>query len=213
MCDPRRICLLMKRLSIFGSIVLIAAGGFAQAPRKPGLYAVFNTSMGTITAQLYEKDTPNTVKSFVGLATGTKAWIDPETRKLVKRPLYTNITFHRVVSGEMIQAGDPTGRGTHNCGFTIMDEFLPGLRFDRAGKLAMANTGNPDSGGCQFFITVGPMSQWSGKYAIFGQVVEGMDVVEKINQAPAHDDKPVTPVKLISVTIEREGPARGAKKR
>jgi cyclophilin family peptidyl-prolyl cis-trans isomerase len=202
----------MKQLSIFVSIILIAAGGFGQTPRKPGLYAVFNTSMGTITAQLYEKETPNTVKSFVGLATGTKAWIDPETRQPVKRPLYTNITFHRVVSGEMIQAGDPTGRGTHNCGFTIMDEFLPGLRFDRAGKLAMANTGNPDSGGCQFFITVGPMAQWSGKYAIFGQVVAGMDVVEKINHAPAHDEKLVTPVKLIGVTIEREGPAPGAKK-
>jgi peptidyl-prolyl cis-trans isomerase A (cyclophilin A) len=213
MCDPTRIWLLMKWLSIFPWIVLLASAGFGQGPRKPGLYVVFNTSMGTITAQLYEKDTPNTVKSFVGLATGTKAWIDPETRQPVRRPLYTNITFHRVVAGEMIQAGDPTGRGTHNCGFTITDEFLPGLRFDRAGKLAMANTGSPDSGGCQFFITVGPMPQWSGKYAIFGQVVEGMEVVEKINHAPAHDDKPVTPVKLIGVTIEREGPAPGAKKK
>ena len=71
----------------------------------------------------------------------------------MKRPLYQNITFHRVVPHDMIQAGDPTGLGTHNCGFTIRDEFLPGLRFDRAGRLAMANTGNPDSGGCQFFIT------------------------------------------------------------
>src|ERR1039457_7377464 len=148
MCDPRRICLLMKRLSIFGSIVLIAAGGFAQAPRKPGLYAVFNTSMGTITAQLYEKDPPNTVKSFVGLATGTKAWIDPETHKLVKRPLYTNITFHRVVSGEMIQAGDPTGRGTHNCGFTIRGEILPRLRVERGREVAPAHTGQPAPGGC-----------------------------------------------------------------
>jgi len=202
----------MKRLSIFVFNTLIATGGFCQTPRKPGLYAVFNTSMGTITAQLYDKDTPNTVKSFVGLATGTKAWMDPETHKAVKRPLYSNITFHRVVSGEMIQAGDPTGKGTHNCGFTIMDEYLPGLRFDRAGKLAMANTGNPDSGGCQFFITVGPMPQWSGKYVVFGQVVAGMDVVERINHAPGHDDKPVTPVKLIGVTIEREGPEPGKRK-
>jgi peptidyl-prolyl cis-trans isomerase A (cyclophilin A) len=198
------------RLSI---LILIAACGFAQAPRKPGLYAVFNTEMGTITAQLYEKDTPNAVKTFVGLATGTQAWLDPETRKAVKRPLYNNITFHRVVSGEMIQAGDPTGRGTHNCGFTIRDEFLPGLRFDRPGKLAMANTGSPASGGCQFFITVGPMSQWTGKYTIFGQVVDGMDVVEKINRAPGHDDKPVKPVTLIGVTIEREGPAPNVKKK
>jgi cyclophilin family peptidyl-prolyl cis-trans isomerase len=203
----------MKRLSIYALILVIAAAGFGQAPRKPGLYAVFNTSLGTFTAQLFEKETPTTVKSFVGLATGTKAWLDPETRKAVKRPLYTNITFHRVVAGEMIQAGDPTGKGTHNCGFTIMGEFLPGLRFDRAGKLAMANTGNPDSGGCQFFITVGPMPQWSGKYSIFGQVVEGMDVVEKIDHAPAHGDKPVTPVTLIGVNIEREGPEPGAKRK
>ncbi len=197
----------MKRLSIFLLSILVASPVFGQAPRKPGLYAVFNTSMGKITALLYEKDTPNTVKNFVGLATGTQPWLDPETRKPVKRPLYNNITFHRVVSGEMIQAGDPTGKGTHNCGLTIRDEYLPGLRFDRAGKLAMANTGEPDSGGCQFFITVGPMSQWSGKYTIFGQVTDGLDVVEKINHAKGHDDKPIDPVKLIGVAIEREGPA------
>jgi cyclophilin family peptidyl-prolyl cis-trans isomerase len=125
---------------------------------------------------------------------------------MVKRPLYDNITFHRVVRGEMIQAGDPTGTGRHNCGFTIRDEYLPGLRFDSAGKLAMANSGNPDSGGCQFFITDGPMRSWDGKYTIFGLVVEGLDVVAKINHAPLHDDKPIEPVKLTGVTIERAGP-------
>ena len=192
--------------SRFPVLILLATCVFAQTPRKPGLYAVFETSAGTITAQLYEKETPNTVKNFVGLARGTQSWIDPVTRKPVKRPLYANITFHRSVSGEMIQAGDPTGKGNHNCGFTIRDEFLPGLRFDRAGKLASANTGSPDSGGCQFFITVGPMSTWSGKYTIFGQVVEGQEVVDKINHAPAHGDQPVTPAKLIRVTIQREGP-------
>ena len=132
---------------------------------------------------------------------------------MVKVRLYDNITFHRVVRGEMIQSGDPTGTGRHNCGFTIRDEYLPGLRFDGAGKLAMANTGNPDSGGCQFFITDGPMRSWDGKYAIFGQVVEGLDVVEKINRMPTHDEKPVTPVKLITVTIQRVGPPPVKKKR
>jgi cyclophilin family peptidyl-prolyl cis-trans isomerase len=125
---------------------------------------------------------------------------------MVKVPLYNNITFHRVVHGQMIQSGDPTGTGMHNCGFTIRDEFLPGLRFDGAGKLAMANTGTPDSGGCQFFITTNAMREWNGKYTIFGVVVEGQDVVSKINEAKVHDDKPVEPVKLISVTIERIGP-------
>ena len=126
--------------------VLIAGCALSQAPRKPGLYAVFETSEGRITARLFEKDVPETVRNFVALVKGEKAWRDPALRKLVKRPLYNGITFHRVVAGEMIQAGDPTGVGTHNCGITIRDEFLPGLRFDRAGKLAMANTGNPGFG-------------------------------------------------------------------
>ena len=139
---------------------------------------------------------------------GTIAWVDPQTHKRVKRPLYQNITFHRVVPHEIIQAGDPTGLGTHNCGFTIRDEFLPGLRFDRSGRLAMANSGSPDSSGCQFFITSNVESQWNGKYTIFGQVVEGQDVVDKIAAVRVRDEKPVTPVKLIAVTIERVKPVK-----
>ena len=162
--------------------------------------------MGNFTARLYEKDTPMTVENFVALAQGAKATLNPKTRTMVKAPLYDNITFHRVVPGEMIQSGDPTGTGSHNCGFTIRDEFLPGLRFDATGRLAMANTGQPDSGGCQFFITVGPMRMWDGKYTIFGTVVEGQDVVSKINHGPVRGDKPVDPVKLIGVAIERIGP-------
>jgi len=162
--------------------------------------------MGNFRTRLYEKETPLTVANFVALAQGKKATRSPKTGKLVARPLYDNITFHRVVSGEMIQSGDPTGTGSHNCGFTIPDEYLPGLRFDSVGKLAMANTGDPNSGGCQFFLTVGPMPSWSGKYAIFGVVVEGQDVVSRINHARVHGDRPVDPVKLITVTIERVGP-------
>lgn len=184
-------------------LLLLAGASFAFAQLPPGLYAVFTTSAGNFTARLYEKDTPITVKNFVALAQGTKATRDPKSGKMVKRPLYDGITFHRVVPGEMIQSGDPTGTGTNNCGVTIQDEFLPGLRFDRAGKLAMANTGAGDSGGCQFFITDGPMRQWDQKYTIFGLVVEGLDVVAKINHAPVRGDRPVDPVKLVSVTIQR----------
>jgi cyclophilin family peptidyl-prolyl cis-trans isomerase len=126
--------------------------------------------------------------------------------------LYDNITFHRVVPGEMIQSGDPSGTGGHNCGFTIEDEFLPGLRFDSSGRLAMANTGKPNSGGCQFFITVNPMRVWNEKYTIFGVVVEGQDVVSKINRGPVRAERPVNPVKLISVTIERVGPVKKKRK-
>ena len=153
--------------------------------------------MGKITARLYEKETPITVENFVALAQGKKATRSAKTGKLVTVPLYDNITFHRVVPGEMIQSGDPTGTGTHNCGFTIRDEFLPGLRFDSGGRLAMANTGNPDSGGCQFFITTNAMRAWNGKYTIFGVVVEGQDVVERINRGPVHDDQPVEPGETI----------------
>lgn len=188
------------------TLLLLAAGCVSAQPKANGLYAVFHTSVGNITARLYEKDTPVTVENFVALAQGAKATRNPKTGAMAKRPLYDNITFHRVVHGEMIQSGDPTGTGAHNCGFTIRDEFLPGLRFDTAGQLAMANTGEADSGGCQFFITTNPMRVWNGKYTIFGGVVEGQDVVSKIERAPVHGDKPVDPVKLIGVTIERVGP-------
>lgn len=190
---------------------MAAASAVAQQ-RPNGLYAVFNTSKGNIVARLYEKDTPVAVRTFVALAQGTRVTRDPKTGKPVYRRLYDNITFHRVVRDEMIQSGDPTGTGSHDCGFTIHDEFLPGLRFDIAGKLAMANTGAPDSGGCQFFITVNAMPAWTGKYTIFGMVVEGLNVVSAINRAPLHGDKPVEPVKLNSVTIERVGPEPAAKK-
>lgn len=190
----------MKR---FVLILALALAALAQTPRKPGLYAVFQTSEGTFTAQLFEKETPQTVANFVGLAEGRVAWRDPRTKKMVKRPLYQNLTFHRIVPREAIQSGDPTGLGNHNCGVSVRDEFLPGLRFDKPGKLAMANSGNPDSGGCQFFVTANITTTWTGKYTIFGQVIEGMDVVEKIARVPVRDERPVTPVKLVAVTVER----------
>jgi cyclophilin family peptidyl-prolyl cis-trans isomerase len=172
---------------------------------KPGLYAVFDTSEGPITAVLYEKYAPIAVKNFVGLAEGTKPWLDPKTRAFVKRPMYNGITFHRIVREEMIQSGDPTGLGNHNCGFTIRDEFLPGLRFNGPGRLAVANTGKPDSGGCQFFITEEAVPSWDNHYTIFGQVVAGQEVVNRINRVPVRGDRPVTPVLLKSVRIERVG--------
>jgi cyclophilin family peptidyl-prolyl cis-trans isomerase len=198
---------IVNRLVLF----LVAAGCAAAQTLPDGLYATFHTSMGNITARLYEKDTPNTVATFVALAQGKQATLSPTTGKPVKVPLYDNITFHRVTPGEMIQSGDPTGKGTHNCGFTIRDEIRPGLRFDGVGKLAMANTGEPDSGGCQFFITVSPMMTWNGKYTIFGTVVQGLDVASKINRAPVRGDKPVNPVQLMTVSLERVGPMPGKK--
>jgi peptidyl-prolyl cis-trans isomerase A (cyclophilin A) len=185
--------------------VLSISLGVAQNPPalKPGLYAIFNTSEGNITARLFEKYTPRTVANFMALAQGSKPWRDPKTGAMVRRPLYDNITFHRVVPGAAIQSGDPTATSAHNCGVTVNDEFLPGLRFSGPGRLALANTGNPDSGGCQFFITAQPMPSWDEKYTIFGEVVAGLDVVSKISRMPVHGEKPVDPVKLIHVSIER----------
>jgi cyclophilin family peptidyl-prolyl cis-trans isomerase len=188
-------------------LILVSACAFPQNADLPnGLYAVFATSAGDFTAKLLEKDTPESVRAFVGLAQGTRAWRDPKTGKMVNRPLFNNLVFYRVISGDMIQSGSPTGTPAWGCGFTIRDEYLPGLKFDRSGKLAMANTGEPNSGGCQFFITLGPIRSWDGKYVIFGNVVQGIEVVEKINHAPAHGEVPINPVKLISVTIMRVGP-------
>lgn len=185
------------------------AAGAPAAPLKDGLYAIMNTQMGTIKVQLFEKETPLTVKNFVGLAKGTKAWKDPKG-VMVHKPLYNGITFHRVMMDGMIQAGDPTGTSSHDCGVHVKDEIVPTLKFDQPGRLAMANTGSKDTGGCQWFITVAPkIPQYDGGYTIFGQVVEGQDVVKQISRVPVRPDGSglaISPPKLISVTIQRVGP-------
>ncbi len=162
--------------------------------------------MGDITVKLYEKEAPITVKNFVGLARGTKEWKDPKTGQMVKRPLYTGTIFHRVIPGFMIQGGDPLGTGMGDPGFTIPDEFVPSLKFDVPGRLAMANIGQPHTGGSQFFITDVPTPHLNGKHTIFGQVIEGQDVVHKIISVPTRSEKPLTPVKIVSIVIKREGP-------
>lgn len=178
----------------------------AKPEREPGLYATIVTSQGTIVTRLFEKESPLTVKNFVGLATGQKLWTDPKTGQRVKRPLYNGLTFHRVIPGFMIQGGDPMGTGGGSTD-AIKDEFDPSLTFDRPGRLAMANRG-PDTGSCQFFITEVPTPHLNGRHTIFGQVVEGQDVVEKIARTPRGEkDKPATPVRITRVSVKREGPA------
>jgi peptidyl-prolyl cis-trans isomerase A (cyclophilin A) len=201
----------MKKISL---ALILAASLFAQKPPKPlkpGLYAVFNTELGNIRVQLFEKDTPNSVNAFVGLAQGTQSWRDPKGN-MVKKPMYDNTTFYRVIPGDVVQGGSPTGETSYNCGFTIKDEILPGIRF-QGGSLAIANAGTPDTGGCQFFFTTGPEHAFDGKFAIIGQAVEGEDVIRKLSQVPSHDEHPANPPKLISVTIERVGPVPVVKKK
>jgi peptidyl-prolyl cis-trans isomerase A (cyclophilin A) len=198
-------------VAVFAAASLAAqdAGTPAQAPaRDPGLYAIINTTMGAITLKMYEAEAPVTVRNFVYLAQGRKQWKDPKTGQMVTRPLYNGTTFHRVIPKFMIQGGDPAGTGAGNVGFTIPDEFRPNLTFAKPGVLAMANIGQPNTGGCQFFITLAATPWLNGQHTIFGQVVEGMDVVNKIVATPRDaGDKPRTPVVMNSITFERSGPA------
>jgi peptidyl-prolyl cis-trans isomerase A (cyclophilin A) len=196
------------------SLVAIAALGtmLAQAPpaaekpaREPGMYATINTSLGAITVQLFEKEAPITVKNFMALARGTKEFPDPKTKAMVKRAFYNGVAFHRVIPNFMIQGGDPTGTGMYG-GTIIPDEFVPTLKFDIKGRLAMANAG-PRSGSTQFFITDSTPTHLNGKHTIFGQVVEGQDVVTKIATVKCDSsDKPLTPVLIKTITFKREGP-------
>ncbi|MFB3776020.1 MAG: peptidylprolyl isomerase [Bryobacteraceae bacterium] len=178
--------------------------------RKNGLYAVLNTSMGAITCQLYEKESPETVKSFVSLALGTKQWRDPRTREVKTTPLYSGTIFHRVIPQFMIQGGDPMGTGTGDGGFTLPDEWTrSGLEFNIAGRLAMANAG-PKTTSTQFFITEVPTEYLNQKHTIFGQVVDGFNLVGKIARVPRDaNDKPKTPVVLQNITVFRVGEEPG----
>jgi peptidyl-prolyl cis-trans isomerase A (cyclophilin A) len=171
--------------------------------RAPGTYAVFDTSKGSIVIRLLEKEAPKTVANFVGLAEGTKEFVDPRTGQKVKRPFYDGLAFHRVIPNFMIQGGCPLGTGTGDPGYRFADEFNPSLRHDKAGKLSMANAG-PNTNGSQFFITVAPTPWLDNKHAIFGDVVEGLDIAVQISELPrGSNDKPKEPVILKSVRIER----------
>ena len=147
---------------------------------------------------------------FVGLAQGTQSWRDP-SGKVVKKPYYDNTTFFRVIPETAVQGGSPDGTTTYNCGLRIKDEMLPGIKF-QGGSLAIAN-GGPDTGGCEFFFTTGANPSWDMKFTIFGQVVEGENVVEKMSKVPVQGETPVNPPKLIGVTIERIGPVPVLKKK
>jgi peptidyl-prolyl cis-trans isomerase A (cyclophilin A) len=157
-----------------------AAPKKAAAPKLgAGTYATFQTSMGKIVCKLYEKEAPKTVANFIGLAEGTKEWTHPASKAKMKTPLYSGTVFHRVIPKFMIQGGDPLGNGTGNPGYRFEDEIAPGLTFNVPGRLAMANSG-PNTNGSQFFITEVPTPHLDGKHTIFGQVIEGQDLVSKI---------------------------------
>ena len=169
------------------------------------LYAHFTTSEGNFTVRLFDAETPNTVANFTGLADGSKEWTDPRSDRKVKQPYFNGTVFHRVIEGFMIQGGDPLGQGTGGPGFNFADEFHPKLRHSKAGILSMANRG-PNTNGGQFFVTLAATPWLDDKHSVFGEVVEGMDVVTKIGSTPTSkpSDRPVKPITVTSVTIEKK---------
>jgi peptidyl-prolyl cis-trans isomerase A (cyclophilin A) len=171
--------------------------------RPAGTYAIFETSQGNIVIRLLEKEAPKTVENFVGLAEGTKEFTNEKSGKKEKRNFYDGLSFHRVIPQFMIQGGCPEGTGRGGPGYKFADEFHPSLKHSTAGKLSMANSG-PGTNGSQFFITVAATPWLDNKHTIFGEVVEGQDVADKISNAPRDgSDRPRTPITLNKVRIER----------
>ncbi|MEH3034153.1 MAG: peptidylprolyl isomerase [Aeromicrobium erythreum] len=169
------------------------------------LTATLTTNHGDIVIELFPDHAPQTVENFVGLAEGTKEWIDPETGQVATRPFYDGLGFHRVIADFMLQGGDPLGTGTGGPGYTFGDEFHPDLRFDKPYLLAMANAG-PGTNGSQFFITVVPTSWLNRKHTIFGEVTDAASqkVVDTIAAVPTDGfDRPLEPVVIEKVTIDR----------
>lgn len=171
--------------------------------RAAGTYAIFETSQGNIVIKLLEKEAPNTVANFVGLAEGTKEFINERTGAKEKRPYYDGLVFHRVIPDFMIQGGCPQGTGMGGPGYKFGDEFHPSLKHSTKGKLSMANAG-PGTNGSQFFITVAATPWLDNRHSIFGEVVEGQDVADKISKLPRDSsDRPRTAVTINKVKIER----------
>ena len=169
------------------------------------LYAKFETTEGNITVRLFPKDAPKTVENFVGLATGEKPWTHPATGEAKKSvPLYDGTIFHRCITNFMVQGGDPLGRGTGGPGFKFEDEFQSGRKFDKPGLLAMANAG-PGTNGSQFFITVTPTPWLNNRHTIFGEVISGQEIADRVaNVIPKGDgDRPKTDVVVKKLTISK----------
>ena len=172
--------------------------------KTPGLYAIFETTEGNITCRLFEKEAPKTIANFTELAEGKREWTHPNTRKKTTDRLYDGTVLHRVIPNFMIQGGDPQGTGMGGPGYQFEDETKGSPhKFDKPGKLAMANAG-PNTNGSQFFITVAETNWLTGKHTIFGEVIEGQDVVDKITKLPRNaQDRPQKEIKVNAVKIER----------
>ena len=196
---------MVKKLFLLATLLLAVSNGFAaeSVDKKGALYATLKTSMGDIVIHLFDDKAPKTVANFVGLATGTKEWIDPKSQQKVKRPLYNGTIFHRVIPGFMIQGGDPLGNGTGGPGYRFEDEFRSDLRHTKGGILSMANAG-ANTNGSQFFITLAPTLHLDNRHSVFGEVVKGEEVVIAIGNVPRNpNDRPIKDVVLKEVVVTR----------
>lgn len=202
------------------ALLLFSVGFHADAKAAPGttgvekkadkpadkkvndMIATFETNKGNFKIKLFADKAPKTVANFVGLAEGSKEWTDKSGAK-VKKPFYDGLIFHRVIPNFMIQGGDPLGNGTGGPGFQFADEFVPELKHDKPGILSMANAG-PNTNGSQFFVTVAKTPWLDGKHTVFGEVIEGMDVVMEISKAKSSQDRPLEPITIKHLKIEKK---------
>lgn len=200
-----------KVIGIYLAALLLMAIGFHADAKTPtsknqkatDMIASFETNKGTFKIKLFAEKAPKTVANFVGLAEGTKEWTDPKTGAKVKKPFYDGLIFHRVIPNFMIQGGDPKGNGTGGPGFQFEDEFVSDLKHDKPGILSMANAG-PNTNGSQFFVTVAKTPWLDGKHTVFGEVIEGMDVVTEISKVKTAQDRPAEPITIKSLKIEKK---------
>ncbi len=195
-----------NKASLLAGLLLSTAAPAVLADEAPGIHADFETSLGSFTCVLYYEDSPRAVANFIGLAEGSRPWIDPATGAIRREPFYDGLTFHRVIEGFMNQSGSRNAQGNDGPGYSFRDELDNGLLHDAPGILSMANSG-PHTNGSQFFVTVEPTPWLDGGHTVFGSVVEGIEVVEAINEVPTDaNDRPIDPVIIHSITIRRTGP-------
>lgn len=176
-------------------------------PGEGELRATFRTNLGDFTVALHEQLAPNTVSSFVGLASGQGEWIDPVTGEPGSGRYYDGVIFHRVIADFVIQGGDRTGTGRGNPGYTFDDECSEQARHTGKGVLSMANAGvrgGRGTNGSQFFVTLGPTPHLDGRHTVFGEVVEGLEVIDAIGSTPtAAGDRPINDVRIETVEVFR----------
>lgn len=188
---------------------LLLFGSLSALAEDDGIYADFSTSMGDFTCKLAYDKAPRAVASFMGLASGTKSWMNMVNGDVKTSPFYNGIIFHRVINGFVIQGGSPNGMGTDGPGYSFQDEFDSTLLHNKAGILAMANSG-ANTNGSQFFITLAAQPHLNGVHTVFGEVTSGLPVVMAIGAVPVSGSTPITPVVMNAVAIRRIGTAANA---